>query len=518
MEVLSDRYELRRTLGAGGMARVVEAYDRLLDRHVAVKLMRDDLSTDPAVRERFLREARSAAKFAHPNAVAVYDTGQDGRQPWIVMELVSGGTLADRLAEEGALPPSEAVHVADAVLAALAAAHRNGLIHRDVKPANILLPEGGGVKLTDFGIAKGVQEVTAGLTATGQIIGTAKYLSPEQVSGRPATPASDVYALGVVLYEMLTGQPPFTGDSAIAVALAHQQQPVPPLSGVDPGLAATVQRALAKDPAERYADAQAMRDALAGRREAAAAATVPIGAVAATAVLDDREPAAVRAPVGKGPRRSAAPWLLAGLVLLALLAALALAGVSRMADDPGAGRQAGRTPAAGNERRGAAAPGGGQRASEPAATEAPAAEEPSPAAPEPEPEPTTEAPVIVAGNIPELIALLADNPDAFGERQPDLLDGLVDVEQEQGPKRAEEAAKLQEDVAGWVDDGELDATVGGLAIDLLQPLTEQLPPEDDKDAEEEDDGPGERGRGERNGGPGKGGSNGGPGKGGPKDD
>ncbi|MBA3622389.1 MAG: serine/threonine protein kinase, partial [Euzebyales bacterium] len=324
MVLLSDRYELGATIGAGGMARVVQAHDRLLDRPVAVKLMRDDLSADPTVRQRFLREARAAARFAHPNAVAVYDTGQDGRRPWIVMELVDGDNLADRLAAEGALPAETAKAITDQVLAALSAAHRAGMVHRDVKPANILLPDRGGVKLTDFGIAKGIQEATAGLTATGQLIGTAKYLAPEQVDGHPATPASDIYAMGVVLYEMLAGAPPFSGENALAVALAHTRDPVPPLLGVDPTLASVAERALAKDPAGRYPDAAAMREALGGDSRgapvapvASAAATVPLRDPSAAATVPDRE-------------RNRPPWLLIGVVVLALLGLLAFAADSLM--------------------------------------------------------------------------------------------------------------------------------------------------------------------------------------------
>ncbi len=498
MEVLADRYELGPVLGSGGMARVVEGHDRLLDRRVAVKLMRDDLSADPAVRDRFLREARSAARFNHPNAVAVYDTGEDGRRPWIVMELVEGPTLADRLAAEGRLDPAEAVDIAAAVLAALDAAHRNGMVHRDVKPANILLPATGGVKLADFGIAKSVQEATAGVTATGQIIGTAKYLSPEQVDGARATPASDVYAVGVVLYEMLAGAPPFTGDSALAVALAHTREPVPPLLGrrpdLDPALATVVETALAKRPEDRYPDAEAMRDALTGAPSAAAvhpAATMvlPSGG-ATTQVL--RRPATP--PPRQTPPRAATPWLLIAVAAAALLAALLLAGASDNAPVADPGPTA--TPADDNDGQGERDKG--QQPAEdddprpkrdepeqPAEEPDQATQEPQPTqAPDPteDPEPSEPAEAPVPTDLPSLIGFLDDaEPEEFGKKQQDLRDKLAKVLGEAGPKQAEEAAKLREEIAKWVADGQLDPDLGPVAATLLEPLATSEPGPPDKD-------------------------------------
>lgn len=346
-QVLADRYELRGLLGSGGMARVMEGYDRVLARRVAVKLLREDIGGGQALRERMLREARTAASFHHPNAVAVFDTGQEGRTPYIVMELIEGGTLADELAEHGALEARRAIAIAEQVLSALAAAHRRGLVHRDVKPANIMLPRetetdgyGGergvtpvGVKLTDFGIAKGVEDV-AGLTVDGQVLGTPKYLSPEQVAGKPATARSDVYAMGVVLYEMLAGEAPFTSDNPFAVAIAHQEDAPPPLGkrvrGLDRGLVAVVHRALEKDPERRFADADAMRSALrqtaAGIGATAAAATTVAmtgGAgrsrpAAATQVMEPSAPGSPR----QGRRRRGG-WL----AVAAAIALIALAGL-----------------------------------------------------------------------------------------------------------------------------------------------------------------------------------------------
>ncbi|MPZ72554.1 MAG: protein kinase [Nitriliruptorales bacterium] len=452
METIGGRYELGRTLGAGGMARVVEAYDPVLDRSVAVKLLRDDIATDSSVRERFLREARTAARFNHPNAVAVYDTGQDGRQPWIVMELVRGRDLAARLVTDGALGEREAVRVTDAVLAALEAAHRGGMVHRDVKPGNIMLLDDGGVKLADFGIAKSVQEATAGLTSTGQIIGTAKYLSPEQVEGHPATPASDVYATGVVLYEMLAGDPPFTGDSAIAIALAHTREAVPDLRrvapGTSPGVAAVVKGALTKNPQQRYRDAGEMRRALAGE-------SVVAGGAAATAVIDRAETTQVL-PRERSPQRS--PWPLLLLALAALLGFLALLAMLD-GEEPTTDPQ--RTaPAEAEEQQQQEQPEPEQPTTQPQPTEQPEDEEQQP--------PT---------DLPSLISFLEENPDQFGKSQKDLLKGLEEVQELDGAEQASKADDLQEKIAEWVEKDELDPSVGQLAISLLDPIAATAPPD-----------------------------------------
>ena len=488
MDVIADRYELGRTLGAGGMARVVEAHDRVLDRQVAVKLLRDDIATDPAVRERFLGEARTAARFNHPNAVTVFDTGQDGSQPWIVMELIAGEDLSERLARGGRLDEVESVGIADAVLAALGAAHADGFVHRDVKPGNIMLLDDGGVKLADFGIAKGLQEMTAGLTATGQIIGTAKYLSPEQVDGNPASPASDVYAMGCVLYEMLTGQPPYTGESPIGIALAHTRDPVPNVlkarPDVSPEVAAVVTRALAKDPAERYTDAGEMRRALRGEDVGGAFATTRVLAppAAATQVLERSVP----------PRRRGTPWGLIALAALALLGALFL--LNAMTDDPPAEE----TRAERRERR--------QEQTEPAVTQEPttAPEEDEEVEPEPTeaPPPTepAEEPPIIPTDIPSLIQLLESQPDTYGPKQNELRKGLQEVQDAEGVQQAEKANQLQGSLTEWTENDEIDPNIASLAFGLLEPYASQYeeggdeegggPPEGkgkDKDKDKEDD-------------------------------
>ena len=472
MTVLNDRYELGATLGAGGMARVVEAHDRVLDRQVAVKLLREDIATDPSVRERFLREARTAAKFNHPNAVAVYDTGQDGRQPWIVMELIRGEDLSRRLTLSGRLDQAEAVRITEAVLAALEAAHRDGMVHRDVKPANIMLLDDGGVKLADFGIAKSMQDATAGMTATGQIIGTAKYLSPEQVEGRPATPASDVYATGVVLYEMLSGEPPFTGDSAIAIALAHTRDPVPNIRRAAPGissaLAAVVERALAKDPAQRFGDAGEMRRALRGER---VATTQVLAANTPTPALPPpRRRAAAAAP----PARSSMPWVLLAIAAITIIGALVLN--NALSDAP---------PATERDRR-------QQEQDEPAAEPTQAPDEPEPTQ-DPEPDaaeeepPASEAPpvdpeILEPTDLPDLISLLeSSTDDRIGTKRSELLKGLDKVARSDGDKQARDAAKTMDQAQEWSDKGELDPQIAAFAIALLQPFAAQGDGEDDDD-------------------------------------
>lgn len=264
--VLGDRYELRERIGSGGMGTVWRAHDRTMGRYVAVKLLHEGLAADSTFGERFRAEARSAARLTHPHVVAVFDTGEQDGIPYIVMELVEGKSLHTVLADHGPLPVNEVARLGRAITGALAHAHGRGLIHRDMKPANVLLEDGSREpKVADFGIAKGLED-TAGLTRTGGLIGTAAYLSPEQVSGHPATPASDVYAVGCLLYACLVGEPPFEGGTAVAVAMRHLQDQVPPLRQRRPDVpepfAGVVHRALEKDPSRRYANAQQMQEAI----------------------------------------------------------------------------------------------------------------------------------------------------------------------------------------------------------------------------------------------------------------
>ncbi|HZB70942.1 MAG TPA: Stk1 family PASTA domain-containing Ser/Thr kinase [Acidimicrobiales bacterium] len=264
-QVYSGRYELQRKVARGGMADVFLSRDLLLDRPVALKVLFPEFAADPAFVQRFRREAQSAARLNHPNVVSVFDWGQEGSTYFIVMEFVEGQSLAQLLRESGRMEPDRAAAVAVDVAAALAFAHEHGVVHRDVKPGNVMLARGGHVKVADFGIARAVSTVE-NLTQTGTVMGTATYFSPEQARGGAVDPRSDVYSLGIVLYEMLTGTPPFTGDNPVSVAYKHVQElPVPPRrlrADIPEGLEAIVLKAINKNPDNRYATAGEMREDL----------------------------------------------------------------------------------------------------------------------------------------------------------------------------------------------------------------------------------------------------------------
>ncbi|NLF04657.1 MAG: protein kinase [Actinomycetales bacterium] len=247
---LDDRYRLERKIAVGGMGEVWVAHDVALARDVAVKVLREEFAGDPGFLERFRTEARNAARLAHPNIAQPYDYGEVDGSGYIVMELVPGEPMSDLLAREPVLPLDRLLPILAQTARALHAAHVAGVVHRDVKPGNILLGPGGRVKITDFGVSLASNQIS--LTATGMVMGTAQYLSPEQALGRPATPSSDIYSLGIVAYEALAGNRPFTGESAVDIAVAHVNRPVPPLPRrVDSAMADLVMRMLAKDVAER---------------------------------------------------------------------------------------------------------------------------------------------------------------------------------------------------------------------------------------------------------------------------
>ncbi|MDN3352954.1 Stk1 family PASTA domain-containing Ser/Thr kinase [Actinomadura sp. DC4] len=265
--LLGGRYELDGVIGRGGMAEVYRARDLRLDRVVAIKTLRSDLARDPTFQARFRREAQSAASLNHPSVIAVYDTGEDQLDhnpvPYIVMEYVEGRTLRDVLQEEHRLPAERALKMVDGILRALDYSHRGGIVHRDIKPANVMLTTNNEVKVMDFGIARALADTASTMTATAQVIGTAQYLSPEQARGERVDARSDIYSTGCVLYELLTGRPPFQGDSPVAIAYQHvREEPIPP-SQLDPSIPqyanAIAMKALAKDPNYRYQSASDMR-------------------------------------------------------------------------------------------------------------------------------------------------------------------------------------------------------------------------------------------------------------------
>ena len=271
--ILARRYELLELIGGGGMADVYKAQDKLLDRAVAVKILHQQYANDAEFVEKFRREATAAAKLAHPNIVNIYDVGEDGGSQYIVMEYVSGPTLKEVIQQKGRLEPIEAVRIAKEIASALESAHRNNLVHCDIKPHNILVMPDGHIKVTDFGIARAVSAST--MTYSGSVMGSVHYFSPEQAKGTVITTKSDVYSLGVVLYEMLTGQLPFNGETSVSIALKHlQEEPVPIRQlnpSIPPVLEAIVQKAMSKDPADRpsstelYADLNQAKAMLADR-------------------------------------------------------------------------------------------------------------------------------------------------------------------------------------------------------------------------------------------------------------
>ena len=321
--LISERYRLEERIGSGGMSSVYRAFDPTLERWVAIKLMHRDISADPDQLERFRREARAVARLNHPHVVTVIDAGEDEGAPYIVFEYVEGETLKDRIRRLGRLPVSEAVAYAIEIGRALEAAHASKLVHRDVKPQNVLIDRDGRAKVTDFGIARSLE--AQGLTATGRVLGTTDYVSPEQALGHEVTGQSDIYSLGIVLYEMLTGETPFKADTQVAVAMKHVRDPLPDVQRRRPeisaSLAAVVERSTAKETDNRYATVDEMvhdlEEVLAIEAARTGQATGEATTVLRTLSADTADFAPVRL---RRPKRALALTLL-------LLAALAGTGV-----------------------------------------------------------------------------------------------------------------------------------------------------------------------------------------------
>jgi len=460
---VADRYLLGEQLGAGGTSRVYAALDERLGRQVAIKLLDASLvaSADPAGRERFIREGPTSASFNHRNAVTVFDAGEDDGDLYIVMELVDGPSLAERLARTGPLAVDEATSITRSVLAALDAAHTGGIVHRDVKPANVLLASDGDVKLADFGIAKRFDDLEDSVTTAGTVIGTPRYLAPEQATGAPATFATDIYATGILLFEMLTGHPP--SPSAPDVRTLRPE--------VSEQLAGTVARALAAKPADRFSSALAMATELADSSAMATQvmdATKPTDRQGDTELMTVLPPAAPTAaappPVTVGPAREASkarPLVIAAVLLLVGVVVAVLLAVG------------------GDDTRlvvGPTSVGGATVPATAVATEATLVATAAPnstAAPIP---PTAPVDEIIPGfartdDIEVFLLQLEDDPALVGERGQELAVKLRELlDQKSGKKQRDAVNGLRKEMEQWVEDEGLNADIAAALDLLLEPL------------------------------------------------
>ena len=328
--VLSGRYRLQAKLGSGGMSTVYLARDQTLDRDVAIKVMHREMSEQADQLERFRQEARAVAKLSHPNVVAVIDAGEDRGHPYIVFEYVEGETLKQRISRVGALDPQEALAYAIEIARGLTVAHSRNIVHRDIKPQNVLIDPEGRAKLTDFGISRQLEQ--DGMTATGRVLGTTDYVAPEQAMGHGVDQRSDVYSLGVVLYEMLVGQVPFHADSQVGVAMKHVNEELPDVQRRRPDLSAAaalvVERATSKDPAKRYQEVGEMIDDLSTALEVEAA-RAGSSTGEATSILDALPP-----PKRKLSSRARWSWLAIALLVAVGAGAVALTGIVGSGNSP----------------------------------------------------------------------------------------------------------------------------------------------------------------------------------------
>ena len=333
-DVIAGRYELIELIGRGGMSSVWKADDRLLDRTVAIKVLHDQFANDEEYVERFRREARSVAQLSHPNIVTVIDRGEDGGSQYIVFEYVEGENLKQVVERTGPLPVRDALLLAVQMARALSFAHGRGLIHRDVKPQNVLLNDDGQAKMTDFGIARSVD--VEGVTITGTVLGTSEYIAPEQARGQQVDALTDVYSLGVVLYELLTGGVPFQGENFVAIALRHVNEPPPSLLERRPDcparVATAVERAMSKRPEDRPASMDELVDEL-----EACLAELDSSSEEATMISRTPVPAAPRQrrPARPRRRRGGLLWPVAALALILVVAALAALGAMALRDGDG---------------------------------------------------------------------------------------------------------------------------------------------------------------------------------------
>ncbi len=475
---VADRYVLAEQIGSGGSARVYAAVDERLDRRVAVKLLDagQSASADPTSRARFLREGPTSAAFMHRHAVAVFDAGEDDGELYIVMELVDGPTLAQHLAAHGPLAVADAIRIATQVLAALAPAHAGGIVHRDVKPGNILLAPGGDAKLTDFGIAKRFDELES-VTRTGTMIGTPRYLAPEQATGAPLSPATDVYAVGVLLFEMLTGRTPFSGDSPVAVAIAQQSEVAPDVrdrrSDVPANIAAIIARSLATDPADRYPTVAEMAAAL--KSNWSPPPCPPPESEVSTQVIEHPPPVAARSghtevmPTAgvvapKVEQRSARPERRVKVAMIAAALALAVVvfAVVRSRDGDLSSIDAATTvPSQASTVVGTTTP---PTAGAPATTAAPTVPEIIPGFPR-------------TDDLQTFLRQLENDPALVGSAGGTLTESLGRLLDENSTKQQRDQAKrLTDQLAEWAATGEIHPAIAQSLVDLLAPLAEKSKP------------------------------------------